>query len=718
MSTTATTNTPDNILPGWSDADCNRCDRDHAQPNNGPLEPNRSQIEIFVDAIFRHATEGFVSIRAFHEEDASKPFRITPTKLTSGLPFLIEVAEDDARRAAQFPKPVVFCPPLATFIGRDRAREADIAEGLALSVECDEHPQKARATLEALLGPATCVVRSGGRWLNGGEPEDKLHLHWRLATPARGNKLTELKKARDLAARIVGGDPSNKAVCHPIRWPGSWHRKTEPRLCEIETINADTEIDLNRALAALSAAAPQPRASPYNDGANSGEQADWPTLVTDIVSGRSYHAPLVSIAARMVGSGAGDQIVTKLLRGLMEASSGPRDGRWQARHDAIPRIVDSAAEKFGPINGEQVETTAGAPPLAWLDLSAWDDQPTPQRKWAIRDRVPLNQAGLFSGEGGTGKSIIELMKDVAHVAGKDWLGSLPEPGPAFYIGAEDDADELHIRLDAIADHYKVTFKNLVKDGLHVLCLLGQDATLCAPMGKSGKVETTALYKWLYEAAGDIKPKNISVDTLSRAFAGNEIDRVQVYAFAMHMQALAMVAEGAVTVLSHPSLQGLNSGSGFSGSTAWHGAFRFRQYLKGVRPEDGEQPDNNLRQLEFKKNQYGPLPETVILRYRNGLFLPETGISRLEKLAGDAKVEELFLKLLGRFNNQERNVSDKRGTSYAPAIFAEEVEARAAKVGKHALADAMARLFATNRIHLEQYGYACRNTFKLVSGAKP
>ena len=85
------------------------------------------------------------------------------------------------------------------------------------------------------------------------------------------------------------------------------------------------------------------------------------------------------------------------------------------------------------------------------------------------------------------------------------------------------------------------------------------------VGKSGKVETTVLYKLLYEAAGDIKPKNISIDTLSRAFAGNEIDRVQVYAFAIHMQALAMVAGGSVTVLSHPSLAGIASGSGISGS---------------------------------------------------------------------------------------------------------------------------------------------------------
>jgi RecA-family ATPase len=165
-------------------------------------------------------------------------------------------------------------------------------------------------------------------------------------------------------------------------------------------------------------------------------------------------------------------------------------------------------------------------PLSWLDMSNWDREPVPQRKWAILDRVPLNQAGLFSGEGGTGKSIIELMKDVAHVTGKDWLGSMPELGPAFYIGAEDDKDEIHIRLAAIAKHYKVSFDELVAGRLHVLCLLGQDATLCAVTGKSGRVEPTGLYQQLYEEAGDIKPKNISIDTLSRAFAGDEIDRAQ------------------------------------------------------------------------------------------------------------------------------------------------------------------------------------------------
>src|SRR5215831_12462351 len=361
--------------------------------------------------------------------------------------------------------------------------------------------------------------------------------------------------------------------------------------------------------------------------------------------------------------------------------------------------------------GEQTKSSR-ALPLNWLDMSNWDHEPIPEREWAILNRVPLKQAGLFSGEGGTGKSIIELMKDVSHVAGKDWFGSLPAPGPAFYIGAEDDEKELHIRLAAIAKHYRVTFEELVRSGLHVLCLLGQDATLCAATGKSGKVEVTSLYRQVYEAAGDFKPKNISIDTLSRAFAGSEIDRVQVYGFAMHMQALAMVAEGSVTVLSHPSLQGMASGSGISGSTAWHGAFRFRQYLKGVRPEE-DAPEGDLRELQFKKNQYGPTGETVVVRYQDGLFLPEAGMGSLEQVAHEAKADEVFLELLRQLTEQNRYVSDKKSRSYAPAVFAEEDAAKKAGMTSKKLAAAMKRLFAAGKVWNEPCGRPSRPQYRLA-----
>jgi RecA-family ATPase len=268
---------------------------------------------------------------------------------------------------------------------------------------------------------------------------------------------------------------------------------------------------------------------------------------------------------------------------------------------------------------------------------------------------------------------------------------MPEQGAAFYIGTEDDADELHIRLAAIAEHYGVTFQELIDGGLLALCLLGQDAVLCASNSKSGTVETTQLYKRLYQAAGDIKPKNISIDTLSRAYFGSEIDRSQVYAFAQHMQALAMVTGGSVTVLSHPSLTGINSGTGLSGSTAWHGACRFRMVLKGVKPDDGEQPDNDLRELQFKKNQYGPTAETIALRYQRGLFLSVSGMSSLDKLAREARIDDIFLAGLRQLQQQGRDVMHgSTSREFGPTLITELPDAKAHGITKRELIASMER----------------------------
>src|SRR5262245_58731466 len=88
-----------------------------------PLAPDRDQIEIFVNALFRHAgKDGYFSARAFIE-DQNKVFRITPAAMCGGLKFLIDVAEDDARRAANDPQKIVFCPPLAAFSKSEKARE-------------------------------------------------------------------------------------------------------------------------------------------------------------------------------------------------------------------------------------------------------------------------------------------------------------------------------------------------------------------------------------------------------------------------------------------------------------------------------------------------------------------------------------------------------------------------------------------------------------------
>jgi RecA-family ATPase len=534
------------------------------------------------------------------------------------------------------------------------------------------------------------------------------------------------------AAALQYRDPQSKAMLLELRmggdrgahtvFPGSTHESGEPITWDEdgEPASADAD-DLRRRVRALAACALIARRWPTQ-----GARHDAARMLGGFLSRAGKAAIEIRYLAEAIAKAAGDPEWRDRCTAAEDAATAHHAGKraygLNTMRDMFGvEVAEKAAEWLDYQGGGepvQVADDIGKqlPPLKWLDMSAWDNVPVPERKWAIFDRVPLNQAGLFSGEGGAGKSIVELTKNVAHVAGKDWLGSLPAQGPAIYIGTEDEEDELHRRLAAIVNYYDVSFRQLIDDGLHVLCLLGQDATLCAA-GKSGRVEVTGLYRHLYEMAGDLKPKNVSIDTLSRAFVGNEIDRTQVYGFAMHMQALAMAAGGSVTVLSHPSLQGIASGSGISGSTAWHGAFRFRQYLTGIKPEAGEQPDSDLRQLKFKKNQYGPIGETIILRYRAGLFLAVPATPSLEAAAADQAADDLFLKLLARFADQGRNLSHSTHSSnYAPRIFADEPEAKNLLRAKLALEQAMKRLFRAQKIHVETYGRHCYE--RLARGKKP
>lgn len=347
----------------------------------------------------------------------------------------------------------------------------------------------------------------------------------------------------------------------------------------------------------------------------------------------------------------------------------------------------------------------------WIDMRAWIGQPIPERLWDVDDRVPRQTVGNLSGEGGVGKSILELTRNVAHTLGAQWLGAQCRQGPTFYLGAEDSEDELHIRIAAICEHFMVSFEDLVAGGMYVKSLLGQDACLCE-QNRNGKVITTQHYSLLREMAGDLKPVNISLDPLTRIYPGNEIDRAAAYQFVAHMQALTNVSGGSVTVLSHPSLTGISTGSGTSGSTGWHGAYRFRQYLTAVKTSSGKESDPDLRELQIKKVQYGRQGERLVLRYQRGVFVPVTDDSP-EVIQRAAEAEDVFMALLRRATAMSQKVSPKSAArNYAPRLFAEEQEGLF--IGEDAFEAAMKRLFKAERIRAEEYGRPSDPSVRIVA----
>jgi hypothetical protein len=415
------------------------------------LEPDRRQIERFFDALFRHSgNEGFISFRSFYHNN--KPLLIEAVPVKSGFKYLCDVAEDHARRAANAINPAVFCPPIALFANKDHAGETDLLAGPALSVECDERPDEARDKLEQVLGPATLVVYSGGKWTApDGKLQDKLHLHWRLTRPARGNDLAKLKRARRLAVQLAGGDASNVPTVHPIRWPGSWHRKGEPVLCGMATLEPDREIELDAAVAALEAALPgkdrkgngfDHDAGQYGNDAGDTERPDWAALTQNIVAGKDLHDSTMRLAASYVGSGMTAAVALRMLQALMLASSAPHDERWQARFADLARLVKDGQAKYGNKGTEQkVE-------VLWHGQVDYRDS----RPQLVQDVIPEIGHGLIAGQWGTFKTFGAF--DLAHscMSGEPWLGyEIMRRGGVLFIALEGAA-EVPIRLQGVIEH--------------------------------------------------------------------------------------------------------------------------------------------------------------------------------------------------------------------------------------------------------------------------
>jgi hypothetical protein len=131
----------------------------------------------------------------------------------------------------------------------------------------------------------------------------------------------------------------------------------------------------------------------------------------------------------------------------------------------------------------------------------------------------------------------------------------------------------------------------------------------------------------------------------------------------------------------------------------------------TKPKSKDDADNGSRVLQFHKNNYGRINSNIVLEWSNGLYLPVPSPLNAG-LKADPKTEAVFIDLLRRYTDDGRVVSSKSGKNYAPALFADEAEAKAIQATSAMLADAMLTLFAAKRIREVQYGTASRMRTRL------
>lgn len=211
---------------------------------------------------------------------------------------------------------------------------------------------------------------------------------------------------------------------------------------------------------------------------------------------------------------------------------------------------------------------------------------------------------------------------------------------------------------------------------------------------------TELFAELEARAADERPALVIIDTLADVYPANENDRAKVRQFIGILRGLALRQKCAVMLLGHPSLTGLNSGSGTSGSTAWNNSVRSRLYLERI-IQDGYEPDPDKRLLSTKKANYGRIGGEIGMSWREGVFVADEAPSAVEAIAAGAEAERVFLKLLDVFTEQQRYVSATPSTTYAPTQFAKHPEAEG--MTKRALATAMEALFHRGIIAIAHHG---------------
>lgn len=334
-------------------------------------------------------------------------------------------------------------------------------------------------------------------------------------------------------------------------------------------------------------------------------------------------------------------------------------------------------------------------------------KPIPPRQWLVDGLIPSRTVTLLGGDGGTGKSLLALQLAVASVTGGPWINSPVSGGSALYFSAEDDEQELHRRLDDILSATGLDYDD-TRD--LILCShAGKDALLATQASPTAPLQPTDLYRRLDMRMAAAKPAAAILDTLADLFPGNENDRTLARQFIGLLRALAIKHECAVILLAHPSLSGLNSGSGTSGSTGWNNSVRSRLYLERI-VQDGYEANPDARVLRTMKSNYGRTGGEINLTWCNGIFEADAPVTSLDRMASTAKAERVFLSLLRLVNDQGQTVNSNAGAYYAPKFFADHPKSEG--VTKSAFRAAMQTLLAEGKVRIVKSGPASRQTSHL------
>ena len=323
-----------------------------------------------------------------------------------------------------------------------------------------------------------------------------------------------------------------------------------------------------------------------------------------------------------------------------------------------------------------------SPKLPLTDPLGLQGKDIPEREWIVTDWIPHGQVTMLSGDGGIGKSLLAMQLLTATAIGHPWLGLPTVSCKAIGFYCEDDEEEIWRRQTAINRHYGVEFADL--ENLKWRSLVGSDAGLIEFEYDRGK--ETELAGQILTAAIDFGAQLVVIDSLHDVFFGNENNRIHARQFINMLRDLAVGFDGAIVLTAHPSLTGLSSGSGLSGSTAWNNAVRSRLYLE--RPDDKEgNGDDRERILKRKKANYAGAGEDLTLKWSDGVLVREQGPGSFEASARTRRLDKLMFERVEKSwaNNYPLSAEPCTGDRYLPRALSRKSEFKVGEITRAMLA---------------------------------
>lgn len=287
-------------------------------------------------------------------------------------------------------------------------------------------------------------------------------------------------------------------------------------------------------------------------------------------------------------------------------------------------------------------------PLHVIEPVAWQGRDLPPRRWVVDGLIPQPSVSLITGDGGVGKSLLMMQLLTAAATGRQWLGFDTLRCKAFGLLCEDEPDELQRRQHDINRHYGLEMGDL--EDLSYLSRVGENNVLMEFDRRRDVGTPTALWSQIETHVINSGSQIAVIDTLADTFGGNENIRTHVQQFVTMLRGLARKIDGAVIISAHPSLPGMTTGTGTSGSTAWHNTVRGRMYLTRPKKEDeGQAEDRTQRVLKSMKANYGEDGQGYPLRWMNGVFVREGRRSGptnvIDKIEMDTLTERTVARLI-------------------------------------------------------------------------